>query len=213
MPVSEIGLWAGFILTLLVFSAVLGDNILYRLAVYVFVGMSAGYAAIVTWNSVLVPWIRSTILSGEPLRVVLGVIPLALGGLLLFKSSTRLNRLAGLTMALLIGVGTAVALIGATSGTLVPLTLGATRPGLDLPSFLVSIAGVVCSLVYFQYLAVRTADGGSRRSLPISTLAFFGQGFIVITLGALYAAAILSSLAVFSDRVAYVLEFLKLGGG
>ncbi|NOG49003.1 MAG: hypothetical protein HND48_05705 [Chloroflexi bacterium] len=61
------------------FSAVLGDNILYRLAVYVFVGMSAGYAAIVTWNSVLVPWIRATLLSGEPLRVALGVIPLALG--------------------------------------------------------------------------------------------------------------------------------------
>lgn len=211
LSISEIGLWVGFILTLMVFSAVLGDNYLYRLAVYVFVGMSAGYAAIVTWNSVLIPWIRSTLLSGDPVRVVFGAIPLALGALLLFKSSNRLGRLSGLTMALLIGVGTAVTLVGATAGTLIPLTLGANRPVLDTPSFIISIAGVVTSLVYFQYLAVRKPDGGTRRSLSGATLAFIGQGFIVITLGALYGSAILSSLAVFSDRVAYIVA--RLNGG
>src|SRR5690606_39819243 len=75
-----------FILTLMVFSAALGDNLLYRLAVYVFVGMSAGYAAVVTWNSVLLPWVRDTLLSGEPVRVVYGAIPLVLD-----RKSTRLN--------------------------------------------------------------------------------------------------------------------------
>ncbi|MBK8134860.1 MAG: hypothetical protein IPK52_03305 [Chloroflexi bacterium] len=211
MAVSEIGLWAGFILTLMVFSALLGDNFFYRLAVYVFVGMSAGYAAVVTWNSVLIPWIRDTILSGEPVRVVYGSVPLVLGALLLFKGSARLGRLSGLTMALLIGVGTAVTLIGATAGTLIPLTFGVTKPALDTPSFLISIAGVVCSLVYFQYVAVRTPSGGSRRSLPIMSLSLVGQAFIVVTLGALYASAILSSLAVFSDRVAYIIA--RLNGG
>jgi hypothetical protein len=211
MTVSEIGLWAGFILTLMVFSAVLGDNILYRFAVYIFVGMSAGYAAIVTWYSVVLPWLRSTILSGDAMLAVYGAVPLVLGGLLLFKGTGRLSRLAGLTMALLIGVGTAVTLVGATAGTLIPLTLGVTRPGLDLPNFVVAIAGVICSLVYFQYVAVRTPEGGSRRSLPILTLSLVGQGFIVVTLGALYAAAILSSLAVFSDRVSYIIT--RLNGG
>lgn len=211
MTVSEIGLWSGFILTLMVFSAVLGDNILYRLAVYIFVGMSAGYAAVVTWYSVILPWVRTTLLSGDTLLVAYGAVPLVLGALLLFKGAGRLSRIAGLTMALLIGVGTAVTLVGATAGTLIPLTLGVTRPGLDLPSFVVSIAAVICSLVYFQYVAVRTPDGGSRRSLPIMTLSLVGQGFIVVTLGALYAAAILSSLAVFSDRVAYILA--RLNGG
>lgn len=211
MGVSEIGVWAGFILTLMVFSAVLGDNLLYRLAVYVFVGMSAGYAAVVTWNSVLLPWVRDTLLSGDPVRVVYGAIPLLLGALLLFKGSARLGRIAGLTMALLIGVGTAVTLVGATAGTLLPLTFASTRTSLDLPNFIISIAGVVCSLVYFQYLAVQTPDGGSRRSLPILSLSLVGQGFIVVTLGALYASAILSSLAIFSDRVAYILT--RLNGG
>jgi hypothetical protein len=151
------------------------------------------------------------LLSGEPVRVIYGAIPLVLGGLLLFKGSTRLSRIAGLTMALLIGVGTAVTLIGATAGTLLPLTFGVTRPSLDMPSFLVSIAGVICSLVYFQYIAVRRPDGSARRSLPILSLSLVGQGFIAVTLGALYASAILSSLAVFSDRVAYILA--RLNGG
>lgn len=211
MAVSEIGLWAGFILTLMVFSAILGDNYLYRLAVYVFVGMSAGYAAVVTWNSVLVPWINATLLSGDPVRVGFGAIPLVLGGLLLFRASGRLAWGASLTVLLLIGVGTAITLVGATAGTLIPLTFGVTRPSLDAPSFLISIAGVICSLVYFQYLAVPVPNGGTRRSLPVALMAFIGQGFIVITLGALYAAAILSSLAVFSDRVAYIIA--RLNGG
>jgi hypothetical protein len=166
---------------------------------------------VVTWYSVILPWVRETLLSGDTVRVVYGAIPLVLGALLLLKSSTRLSRLAGLTMALLIGVGTAVTLVGATVGTLLPLTFGVRRPALDLPSFVISIAGVICSLVYFQYVAVRTPDGGSRRSLPILTLSLVGQGFIVVTLGALYAAAILSSLTVFSDRVAYILA--RLNGG
>jgi hypothetical protein len=38
-----------------------------------------------------------------------------------------------------------------------------------------------------------------------------GQGFIVVTLGALYGGAILSGLVVFSERIAFLLS--RIGGG
>ena len=60
---EQIGLWAGFVLTLMIFSYLLGDNILYRLAVYVFVGLAAGYITVVTWDSVIWPWINGTVLN------------------------------------------------------------------------------------------------------------------------------------------------------
>ena len=41
-----IGLIVGFILTLLVFSYLLGDNPLYRIAIHLLVGTSAAYAAV-----------------------------------------------------------------------------------------------------------------------------------------------------------------------
>jgi ABC-type antimicrobial peptide transport system permease subunit len=208
---EEISLWAGFILTLMVFSYVLGDNFLYRLAAYVFVGLTAGYVTVITWNSVLMPWVRQTILSGGgPAVVILGAVPLVLGASLLFKGTNRFGRLGGVALALLIGVGTSVALVGSVSGTLIPLAAGAARPDLDLPSFLISIIGVVCALVYFQYSSRRAPSGEPRRALPISLMAAIGQIFIVVTLGALYAAAILTSLVVFTDRVAYLIA--RIGG-
>ena len=57
---DQIGLWIGFLLTLMVFSYILGDNFLYRLATYVFVGLAAGFVTIVTVESVLLPWLRLT---------------------------------------------------------------------------------------------------------------------------------------------------------
>ena len=45
---DDIGLIIGFVFTLMIFSYLLGDNFLYRLAVYVFVGFTAGFIAIVT---------------------------------------------------------------------------------------------------------------------------------------------------------------------
>lgn len=47
------GLWVGFIFTLLIFSALLGDHLLARLAQYVLVGAVLGYAVVVTWQSIL----------------------------------------------------------------------------------------------------------------------------------------------------------------
>src|SRR5215216_5684608 len=86
---DQIGLWGGFILTLMVFSYLLGDNFLYRLAIYVFVGLTAGFVTIVTIESVLLPWFRLTIQSGDTGGTILGALPLLIGVLLLLKGSRR----------------------------------------------------------------------------------------------------------------------------
>ena len=206
---EQIGLWAGFILTLMVFSYILGDNVLYRIAVYVFTGLAAGYIAVVTWDSVIWPWINSTVLNpaaGLP-GIITGLVPL-----LLLKAAPRLGRLGHLALAFIIGIGTAVALVGAIGGTLLPLA-GSTSSAVSVAAFngTVMLLCVVCTLVYFQYLARRLPDGRTGRRLHIQLLAFVGQGVIVITLGALYAAAILTSLTIFSERIGFLLG--RVAGG
>ncbi len=210
---EQIGLWAGFVLTLMVFSYILGDNFLYRLAVYIFVGLAAGFTAIVTWDSVLMPWFNSTLLApGTNITtIVFGALPLALGALLLLKANPRFGKLGHLALALIIGVGTAVALVGAISGTLIPLTTATTSTvSINPVNGILIVVGVICTLVYFQYLGRRLPDGTVRRSVPVQALSLVGQGVIVITLGALYAAAILTSLTVFSERVSFILA--RIGG-
>jgi hypothetical protein len=210
MSLDQIGMWAGFALTLMVFSYVLADNFLYRLAVYTLVGLAAGFIAIVTTESVLLPWYRETVASGEVGLFAVGMIPLILGLLLLFKTSARIGGLGNLAIAFIVGVGAAVALVGAITGTLIPLatTTAASPPTVN---GMITVLGVVSSLVYFQYLARRAPDGRILRNRPVSALSLVGQGFIVVTLGALYAAAILTSLTIFSERVGFVLT--RLGGG
>jgi hypothetical protein len=203
---DQIGLWIGFLLTLMVFSYLLGDNFLYRLATYVFVGLAAGFVTMVTVESVLLPWFRLTVQSGEMGNQILGAIPLVLGLLLLLKGSRRFNRLGNLGLAFVVAIGTAIALVGAVSGSLLPLANAtAVSVGADLVNGFILVVGVISTLVYFQYLARRTPTGETRRGLVIRAVGALGQGFIVVTLGALYGGAILSGLVIFSERIAFIL--------
>jgi hypothetical protein len=202
---DNIGLIAGFVLTLMVFSYVLGDNILYRIAVYVLVGLSAGYITIVTVESVLIPWFIRTVGTGNPVNTGIGLIPVMLATFLLLKTSSRLGQLGNLAIGFIVGIGAAVALVGAVTGTLIPLTLSTGR-GFDILNTFIIFVGVISTLIYFQYsFARRTPNGRAVRLLPVQAISLVGQSFIVVTLGALYGAAIITSLTIFSERIAFLL--------
>jgi hypothetical protein len=206
-----LGGWVGFVMTLLIFSYLLMDNFLYRLAVYVFVGVAAAYSVVVAVEGVLVPWLRGTLFAASPQvgQIAFGVIPLLVGLLLFLKSVPRLEVLGNLGMAFLIGIGTAVALIGTISGTLLPLvySTGAFVAD-DLINGVVIILGTITVLLYFQYLSVRRPDGQVVRPLPLRVAATLGQVFLIMTFASLYAGAILSSLTIVSERVAFLLAWV-----
>lgn len=214
--------WASLVLTLLIFSYLLGDNILYRMAIHVLVGVAAGYAVIVATESVLVPWLNDTLLADQGERTdatmtalrVVGVVPFLFGALLLLKASGRLAPVGNLGLAFLIGIGTAVAMVGAMSGTVLPLARDAAEALEDDPvDGLVILVGVITTLIYFQYLAVQQR-GTVQRPPSLRALATAGQAFVTVTLGALYAGAILTSIAIFSAVVDKQLQFIldKVGG-
>ena len=214
MNIEEIGLSAGFILTLMIYSYLIRDNFLYRIAVYVFVGLAAAFTAIVTLESVIVPWLDVTVgdVDDDMVDLGIGFVPILLMLLLLFKTSARLALFGNLGIAAIIGVGAAVSLVGAIVGTLLPLAAETVNAGKgDVLEATIIFVGVTSSLIYFQYLARRKPDGEIERSRSIKTIAVIGQGFIVVTLGALYAAAILTSLTIFSERVGYMLTHISGG--
>jgi hypothetical protein len=211
---EQVGLWVGFVFTLMIFSYVLGDNILYRLAVYVFVGLAAGYITIVTVESVILPWVRGTLLAPEAGigGTIIGIIPFILGLLLLLKTSPRFGRAGNIAIAFIIGVGTAVALVGAITGTLLPLASSTgSSVRIDVLNGFLIFLGVASTLIYFQYLARRKPNGEIQRGLLIRFFGGVGQAFIVVTLGAIYAGAILTSLTIFSERIGFILA--RITGG
>ncbi len=140
------GVWVGFVVTLLVFSALLGDHLLARFAQYVLVGAVLGYAVAVTWQSILElelvaalradPWARPW----SWLPVALAAI-MALAGLERIFAQGRgqaapqgwraaLRILGALPALALVALGVAVALVGAVQGTLAPQFLAAAQSSL-----------------------------------------------------------------------------------
>jgi len=196
----------GLVLTLMVFSYLIGDNLLFRIAVYLFIGSASGYAAAVVWYQLLLPKLASLPMD-DPLQLLIGFIPFFLGATLLTKLQPRISWIGNFAMAVLVGVGAATAVGGALTGTLIPQTQAA----MDIFSFrgLIVLTGTVMTLIYFQFGARRTSDGSVKRNAVIELLAWVGRIVIAVTFGVLFAGVYMSALTAMIERLSSIIEFVK----
>lgn len=207
-----------FLFTLMIFSYLIGDNPLFRIAIYIFVGVSAGYVAVVACWQVLWPKLALPILSGAPTDRALLLVPLLLSGLLLMKAWPSLTRLGMPAMGVLVGVGAAVALGGAVNGTILPqvdATISAFSPSrftsVEAPlDALVILAGVITTLIYFHFGAQAMPDGSVRRLQFIELTSFIGSIFVAIALGVLLAGIYSAALTALIERLHFLGTFFGL---
>ena len=214
-----------FVLTLMVFSYALGDlpliGSLYRIAVYIFVGMTAAFTLIVSYEGVILPYLQdiqnagiswTTLDSGTD--TVIFFVALLFGLCLLLKPIRALSWLTNSVYAVVIVVGASVAVTGALSGTLFPL-LHATASAPEgvaadfgaLADRLIVFVGTLSALYYFHYQARANSDIGAERSKLASGFRHIGKAFIVTALGAIYASAILTSLTILTERLSFLFQF------
>jgi hypothetical protein len=217
-----IGAIVGFVLTLMVVSYVIKDNALFRLAIHIFIGVSAGYATVlviynVIWYQLLAPLIIS------PLEKIYLVVPPILLGIWLFaKASPKLTRAGSPVVAFLVGVGAATAITGAVAGTLFPqvsatINLFDVRAtGLAVPQAIVWVVnalfilvGTLTSLAYFHFGVRSRGDQTGQRPLWIEVLSHIGQVFIAIAFGTLFAGAYAAALAALVERVSFIWNFFS----
>ena len=212
-----------FLLTLMILSYLIGDNPLFRVAVYIFVGISAGYVAAVSIRQVLWPNLLQPLyqgfLSGMTVRQAVLAVPLLLSGMLLMKAWPPLTRLGMPAMGLLVGAAAAAAVGGAVTGTLFP-QVNATIGAFDLknagsPESLINaglvLAGVATTLVYFHFGARTKADGSVRRFGLIELTAFVGSIFLAVTLGVLFAGVYSAALTALIERLHFFGTFFGFG--
>ncbi len=182
-----------FLLTLMVLSYLIGDNPLFRIAVYVFIGVSAGYVAVVAFWEVLWPDLIVPLVTGGSMQRVLLAVPLLLSGLLLMKAWPGLSRLGMPAMGLLVGASAAAAIGGAVVGTIFPQVSATFAPVAPLSRWnlaqldvflspLLILVGVIASLAYFHFGARARQDGSVRRFFLVESLAAIGSIFVAITL-------------------------------
>jgi hypothetical protein len=214
-----IGLILGFLFTVLIFTYLIGDNPLFRLTIYIFIGVSAGIVAAVVFTNVILGQLVFPFLQ-TPAESLTLIAPAFFGlWLLLTKPFPRLANLGNPVMGFLVGVAAATAIGGAITGTLFP-QFNATTGLFDLRFATGSLAvyvltglfilfGTIATFLYFHFGYRQVPEQPGPLQAWIAVLGRIGQYFIVVTFGALFAGVYASAIAALVERLQSIVDFIR----
>ena len=210
----------GIALSVMIFSYLLGDNFFFRVALYVLVGVSSGYAAAVLVTKVILPRLIEPLKQSGTDAFWLGLVPLVLCMLLTLILIPRLVKAGTLPLSFLAGAGAAIAIAGISRGTLAPQLLAVVNrfspellqknSGVDwggIVEALFILFGVVSVLFYFHHRLSRKS-AGTQRPLLVEGVSSVGQIFLGISLGMLFVGFYSAALTALIARMFWLKEFI-----
>lgn len=205
-----LGIWIGAILTLLIFSYLLGDNPLFRAAQAIFVGVAIGYGVNVAIYLVLVQRLFAHLF--DPTQFLVYIWPLILGIILLLKVRTAWSPLGNASIAFLFGVGAALAIGGALSGLLIQqiaATAVSLSPFQDFGTLVgncLLIVGTIGALLSFRFVTLQKRSVGQALDVVAHVWSRVGRGFILIAFGAIFADTAVSRISILISRFYFLLH-------
>jgi hypothetical protein len=200
------------LLTLMVFSYLLGANPLWRIAQSLLVGVSVGYISLVLLTQVIAPQIARVIApaaGADPADRWLAAVPVALGLLLLLRVAYPGAWPASFGLNIVVVVGSALALGGALAGSIIPQSLDTIRL-LDFNNPVAAVGnvvlllGVVAGLAYFAF----GARPNGERPMPIRALSTSGRWVLVFTFGAILGSLATTFYAALIERLEFLLKLV-----
>lgn len=227
-----IGPVVAMLLTIMVLSYLIGDNPLFRIASHLFIGVAAGYAGALAARSVLWPGLVQPILQAglggliQPSAVLTLIVPALLALLLLLKVLPGASRLGTFSTAFLVGVGAAVVVGGAITGTLIPQSLaamGTLNPTVVAPqtgetglervlNVSIVLVGTLSTLAYFRFTLRKKPAASAAIASPITllgrALSALGRSFIALAFGVMYAGALSGTLLILAQRIQFLWDAL-----
>jgi hypothetical protein len=220
MDWATLGAGVAFVLTLMVFSYLIGDNVVFQIAEHLLVGVSIGWATLQILFGVVVPavdtiWQESSSSSPTVGIILTYAIPLGLGLLLLLRSSRAARPLTNLIIGLVIGTVAALSLAGAVAGTLVPqvgqtivsLRGGEGKSGADIIGNIVLVLGALLSLAYFQFTVMKKeSDIVSPIGNVGAVTRMLGRWSLMLAFGAVFGAVFLTYFAALIDRLIFLIN-------
>ncbi len=239
---NDLGVVLGFALSLFLFSYLVKENLLARLAQYVLVGASLGYAGVLIVKNVLAPRLLAPLFA-PPLALQLQEtlatpplltwwIPLGLGLLLWLggieamrrppgpqgSTGRKILRLAGvLPVALLLGTGLGVGIAGAIQGTLAPQFLRAAALGLPGEEVAGPLLTGLLTLVVTGGALLHLRAGGSRLlqrgpGRLLAGWAWIGQRALWLAAGLIFARLLAARLSLLVAQLNYFATQLQETG-
>lgn len=215
-------LLAGLVLSLMVFSYLVGDTLLFGIAMYTLVGASAGFAVLVLLDKVIIPMAINPLSSFPQTSAMLALVPLFLSILLIWLLFRKNRRASGVPLGFLGGIVAAALIIGLTRGTLAPQLVSivdafdpSKMTSAGLPNWtgifeaFMMLAGVLAVLFVFHHRRINKQQDTYSHSW-LDGLSGFGQVFVGITFGALFVGLFSTSLVALIAYVQYLVDFVRL---
>jgi hypothetical protein len=220
---ESVGSLIAAVLTLMVFSYIFGDNVLFKIASHIFVGVAIGYAILIMIYEVFIPAVTAGNLASVTLPAFI------LSALLLFKIRPLPNplgsTLGSITLAFMLGVGAALAVGGALFGSLIPQVSASifslnpndypdTDRQLGAVTWLNNVIIILGTLGTFFYFTFAVRSHGLLSGLREGAIRFWagmGRLMIIFTLGALFANTVTARVALLVSRLQFLANFF--GGG
>lgn len=199
---DSIGIWVGAFFTLAIYTFLYKENPLYRLAEHMVVGISMGYAIVITYTNVIKPRLLDPLVSGDHWILVL---PALLGILYITRFIPNLAWLSRYPIAFIMGTSMGVTfplimkanVLRQLEGAMVPLY----QQGLPWDVILgniVMIFGTLAALIYFFFSKPHKGP-------------FFGTGsrigiwIIMLGFGATFGFTVMGRISLLIGRVQYLL--------
>ena len=220
-PSRTVGVWVAALFTLFIFSFLYRDNIFYKFAESVVVGVSAAYWMVVAFWTTIIPnllgklsptWVRSWAMPGLSSERedtwYLYVIPLVLSVLLLWRLAPKGAWIARWPLAFIIGTTAGLKLVGFIHADFLGQIRASIIPvvAMSADSFdfwqtvknLVLIVGILACLVYFFFsIEHRGVVGKVARS---------GIWILMITFGAAFGYTVMGRIALLAIRIEFLLD-------
>ncbi len=216
-----LGIWTSALLTLCVFSFLYRDNAFYKFSEAVFVGVSAAYWMVVGFWTVIIPnllgkiwpaWVQGWAVPGmstvreEDWRLYL--IPLLLGGMLLWRLSPRGAWIARWPLAFIIGSTAGIRLIGFLQADFLSQVRNTIEPVVVLEGSrflfwesvqnLLLVVCVLAGLTYFFFSIEHTGLAGRVSQL--------GVWVLMITFGAAFGYTVMGRIALLAIRFEFLFD-------
>lgn len=206
---NDVGTITALLLTLAVFSGFFKPNPFYRFAESLFIGVSAGYFAVIWYFSIIKPAYKSAI-AGD----LLILIPL-LAGLLLFipSNDTSYSKLRFLPAAFIVIVTTAInipvyftAFIQEMIRTsVIPIVSFDESGNLQIDTTINAVLGILCVTSAMMFLVARHRNNNRF----VNTTGEIGRFFILVAIGSAFAYTLLSRLILFMGKIEFIINAVR----
>jgi hypothetical protein len=197
-PAEIIGTWIAVGLTLMMFSFIYKDNVLFKVGEHLYLGISVGYFINIQYWQVIVPDVYRAIVIGHLYWVI---IPSLMGIFIVLRLVPSLAWLSRMSFAFLIGGSAGLAIPNVINALFLPQVYETLRPfdaGISQNLNQVIILLAVFTVLIFFFFSL-------EHKKLVGSISKMGLFFIMISFGASFGYTVMARISLLIGRFQFLI--------